>query len=160
MWYSGDTMSSNNKKKKLKSKPHPWQPEIKVWQEKELLYYDGPIATGRVVQINTETEVFRDELLFELSYHVGQDKSVLDPDGAMSVRWTKAELRAMLDLVEATEKELGISSKKQQQEEEEKKDDHPTTNPDSNQQQSGGNDPDGGITFAYTRPDWFSNSCG
>lgn len=89
-------------------RPHPKQPEIAIHTEEDLLFYDGPIVTGRVV---TWPEKEEKEPMYELAYHL------VDPDvkpgDLMEVRWTKEDLRHMLLELERIEKERDKNSEHQ-----------------------------------------------
>ena len=90
---------------KIYPRPHPKQPEIAVHTEEDLLFYDGPIVTGRVVSF---PEKDGNGVMFELSYHL--DDPDLKSGDQMDVRWTKEDLCHMLSELERIEKERNQNS--------------------------------------------------
>lgn len=93
---------SNNQ---IYPRPHPKQPEIAVHTEEDLLFYDGPIVTGRVVSFPKKEG---NDVMFELSYHLIDPD--LKPGDMMDVRWTKEDLQHMLQEIERIEQERDNTS--------------------------------------------------
>jgi hypothetical protein len=88
----------NNSKKKAAHKRFAGCKQ--VTRTLDLLYYDGPLATATVVVDDDDGP-----LRLQLDYYAS-DAEMIDEEGYIGVRWTKKDLRHMLEILELSEELL------------------------------------------------------